>query len=158
MIAKDVAKSLVILTSDYCNEAVDEVIKLASSSISKTKVYLKYLEDTDPSMDLFLKKEDFDEKKGRAHEICDKQSKRIIYAGLDVEVLKPYFGIASEEILRVEKQLGLDIIIIAAPKRSIWRRVLRGLHFSYEIAHKAMTPTLIVEPSSARRILVACPQ
>jgi len=158
MIAKDVVKSLVILTSDYCNEAVDEIIKLASSGISKTKVYLKYLEDTDPSMDLFLEKEDFDQKKGRAQDIYDKQSKRITYAGLDVEILKPHFGIASEEVLRLERQLGLDIIIIAAPKRSIYRRILYGAHFSTEVARKAKTPTLVVEPSSAGRILVACPQ
>jgi len=158
MIAKDVIKSLVILTSDCYTEAVDEIIQLASSSIIKTKVYLKFLEDTDPSMDLFLKKEDYDEKKGLAQEICDKQSKRIVNAGLDAEILKPHFGIASEEILRVEQQLGLDIIIVAAPGRSIYRKILHGAHFSKKVARTALTPTLIVEPASTSRTLVACPQ
>src|SRR4030042_452778 len=124
MIAKDIVKSLVVLTPDYYNEAVDGVIKLASSSLSETIVYLKYIENTDPSMDLYLEKKDFDKKKEQAQAIYGKQAKRIMDAGLSVEVLQPHFGIAVEEILRVEKQLGLDIIIMAVPKRSIYRRIL----------------------------------
>ena len=144
---KDTAKSLVVLTSDYSKEAVDEIIKLASSGLAGTKVYLKYVEDEDPAIDVYLEKEDFDEKKRMAQEIYEKQSKRITDAGLDVEVLEPHFGIAWEEILRVEKRLGFDIIIIAAPARSIKRRILKGTHFSRKVARKAATTTLIVKPS-----------
>lgn len=150
IITQDTVKSLVILTSDYCNnEAVDEVIKLASSRVAKTIVYLKYLEDSDPSKDSHLEKEDFDERKQQARKIYAKHIKSITDAGLDVEVLKPHFGIASEEILRVERQLGLDIIIIPAPKRSFYKRIWKGVHFSEEISRKAMTPTLIVNPITA---------
>ena len=156
MIARDVVKSLVVLTSDYSGEAVDEVIKLASSGLNKTLVYLKYVEDSNPTMDLYLKKEDFDEKKKRAQKLCNEQSKKILNAGLDVEVLQPHFGIASEEILRVEKQIGLDIIIIVAPERSIYQRLLRGGHFSEEVVRKAMTPTLVVKPALARTAAEAC--
>lgn len=145
IIAKDVVKSLVILASDYCNnEAVDEAIKLTSSGIARTTVYLKYVEDTDPSKDIHLEKEDYDERKKRAQKKYAKYSQRIIDAGLEVEVLKPHFGIAVEEILRVEKQLGFDIIIIAAPRRSIFGRILKGAHFSEKISRTTTTPTLIV--------------
>ena len=151
MIARDVVKSLIVLTSDCYEEAVDEIIKLASSGLYKTLVYLKYVEDSNPAMDLYLKKEDFDEKKKRAQKLCDEQCRKILNAGLNVEVLQPHFGIASEEILRVEKQIGLDIIIIVAPERSIYQRLLRGGHFSEEIVRKAMTPTLVVKPALAGR-------
>ena len=154
MIARDVVKSLVVLTSDSCTEAVDEVIKLASSSRSKTVVYLKYVEDSDPTLNLYLKKEDFDKKRWQAQEICTEQSKRIMDAGLEVEVLPPYFGIAAEEIARVEKQIGLDIIVIAAPERSTYQRILNGAHFSEDVIRRVMTPTLIIKPAPARRVRI----
>lgn len=152
----NIVKFLVILTSDYYDEVVDEVIKLASSSFSKAKVYLKYFENTDPSMDVHLNKDDYDDMKKRAQEICDRQIKRMGDAGLDMELLSPHFGIASQEILRIEKQLRLDRIIIVSPKRSIYKKILKGKHFSEEIIHKATTPTLIVRPSSKSNILVTC--
>ena len=154
MIARDVVKSLVVLTSDSCTEAVDEVIKLASSSRSRTVIYLKYVEDSDPALDIYLKKEDFDKKRLRAQEIYAEQSKRITDAGLEVEVLEPYFGIAAEEIERVSKQIGLDIIVIAAPERSTYQRILNGAHFSEDVVRRVMTPILIIKPAPARRVRI----
>lgn len=154
MILKDIVKALVVLTPDYFDEPVDEVIMLASSSPAKTLVYLKYFENADPAKYRYLDKMDYDKKKEQAHALYEKQSKRIRDAGLDVDILQPHFGIAAEEILRVERELGLDIIIIAVPKRSIYRRILNGVHFSEEVSRKAITPILLVEQSTSQRIFV----
>jgi len=145
MVVKDEARSLVVLTSDSCDLAVDQIIKLTSSGRIKTRVYLKYVEDSDPTIDIYLKKEDFDKKRKRAQEICEKQSKRVMSAGIDVEVLEPYFGIAAQEILRVEKQLGFDIMVVVAPKMSIYKRILSGRHFTEELSRRATTPILVVK-------------
>jgi len=149
MVANDEARSLVVLTSDSCDLAVDQIIKLTSSGCLKTRVYLKYVEDSDPTLDIYLKKEDFDKKRTRAQEICEKQSKRIMDAGLDVEVLEPYFGIVAQEIFRVEKKLGLDIIVVVAPKMSIYKRMLNGGHFTDELLRKATTPVLVIKTAAA---------
>jgi len=155
MIARDILKTLVVLTSeDYCDEAVDKAIELASSNRCETVVYLKYVEDSDPIVDIYLKKEDFDKKRNRARGTIERQSKRIIDAGLRVEVLEPYFGIASQEIMRVEKQIGLDLIVIAAPEISTFQRILKGAHFSEDLVRRVMTPTLVVKAAPSRRIRV----
>lgn len=156
MIVKDIVKTLVVLTPDYFNEPVDEVIKLASSNLyeSKTVVYLKYFENADPAIYRYLEKDEFDYKKEQAQAVCEKQGRRIRDAGLNIEILQPHFGIAAEEILRVEKQVGLDMIIIAVPKRSIIRRILEGVHFSQEVSRKAMTPILLLEQPTACKIFV----
>lgn len=152
MIAKDVVKTLVVLSPDCNSVAVDEVIKLSASGLAKTMVYLMYVEDSDPALDIYLKEKDFDEKRRRAQEICQISSKKITDAGLDVQVLQPHFGIAVEQISRIDRQLGLDIIIIAAPERSTYKRILHGSHFSEDVVRNISTPTLIVKPSTGSKV------
>ncbi|MBT4512483.1 MAG: universal stress protein, partial [Chloroflexi bacterium] len=67
-------------------------------------------------------------------------------AGLEVEVLPPHFGIAAEEILRTERQIRPDMIIIEAPWLSAFRRLFNR-DFSERIVRQAKAPVLTVRPT-----------
>ena len=143
--ATETARFLVVLRPEFGSKGVDRIIALAHSGLSKAKVFLEYVEDMDPLDGLYVDDAYFDSLRQKGHDILDPQVKRIRDAGLDVEVLPSYFGIAAEEILRVEKQIQPDVVVVDVPQYSAFRRLFNR-DFSDEVVRKAKAPVLAIGP------------
>lgn len=148
MNGNDLIKVLVVLNPNFGCEAVDKIIELVHSGLTKITVYMKYVVDMDPVAGLYIKEEQFTKMRKKGQEIIEQQVKRLQDAGLDVEILPSHFGIATEEILRVEKQIKPDLVVTSAPVLSTFRRLLTG-DFSENVVRKAKVPVLTVRPTSA---------
>lgn len=141
-------KALIVLTQDSGCLAMGQVIELVRSGLTRTIVYLKYVVDMDPVAGLHIKEEQFDRMREKAQQIVGQQAEELKKAGLEVGILPPHFGIAAEEILRVEEQIEPDVIVIVAPTSSTFKRLLMGRDFSEEVVRTARTPVLTVRPTS----------
>lgn len=147
MNGKNEVKALAVLSPDGC-EAIDRVIEFADSGLAKYKVYLKYIVDIDPIAELYFKDGQFDRLRKEGQEIVDPQITRLRNCGVDVEVLPFHFGIAAEEILRTEKQIQPDIIVVGSSRTSTVRRLLWG-GICEDMVRQAKTPVLIVRSNGA---------
>lgn len=148
MIGKNEVKALAVLSPKNGCEAIDRVIEFADSGLAKYKVYVKYVVDIDPIAGLYFKDGQFDRLRKEGQEIVDPQITRLRNCGVDVEVLPFHFGIAAEEILRTEKQIQPDIIVVGATRTSTVRRLLWG-DFCEDILRRANTPVVTVRSNGA---------
>jgi len=137
-------KALVILDPRVSPEAIDRVARFACSGVTKCKVYVKYVVDMDPIAGLYLHDAHFDKMRKEGRDIVGRQVDMLHDSGVDVEVLPSHFGMAAEEILRVEEQMRPDIIVVAAPQASALRRLLQG-DFREDVVRKANAPVLTVK-------------
>lgn len=139
-------KALVVVRPGFSGEGVDRIIDLACSDIGKTKVYLKYVGDMDPVDGLYLDEEYFGKLREKGQAALNPQIRKLQAAGLEVEVLPPHFGIAAEEILRVEKAIKPDVIVTEAPRLSAFRRLFNR-DFTERVIRQATAPVLTVRPT-----------
>jgi nucleotide-binding universal stress UspA family protein len=144
-------KALVVLTPKAGCEAIDRIMEFTNYRLAKYRVYLKYIVDIDPMVGLYFKDDHFDRLRKEGQDIVDHQVERLRDFSVDVEVLPFHFGIATEEILRTEKQIQPDIIIVGAPRTSALKRLLAG-DFCEDVVRKANAPVLTVRPSVNNRV------
>jgi nucleotide-binding universal stress UspA family protein len=136
-------KALVILDPKISSEAIDRVAKFACSGVAGCKVYVKYVVDMDPIAGLHFHDAHFDLMRKDGREMVDVQASRLRDSGVEVEVLPSHFGMAAEEILRVEEQIRPDVIVVRAPRSPLIRRLLPR-DFREEVVQKASAPVLTV--------------
>jgi nucleotide-binding universal stress UspA family protein len=86
----------------------------------------------------------YDELRKRGKEVIDEEVNALQDAGLNPEALPMYFGIAAEEILRTEKRIQPDLIIMGVRGLSTFKKFLVG-SVSEEVTRKAKAPVLIVK-------------
>jgi len=138
-------RALVVLSPKAGGEAVDRIMELVESGALKTTVYVKYVVDMDPVLSVYFQDTQFDAMKMEGQRIVDCEANRLRDRGIQVEVLPSHFGIAAEEVLRVEKQIRPDLIVIGAPRTSRVRRLLWA-DFSTDVVRQAISPVLTVRP------------
>lgn len=142
-------RALVILSPTSGGQAIDRVMEIADSGRRKIKLYLKYVVDMDPVAEVFLDEKHLEGLKKEGRDAIGRQVERLRGCGVDAEVLPPHFGIAAEEILRVEKQIQPDVIVVGAPRTSTVKRLLWG-DFCEDVVRQANTPVLTVRPNGER--------
>ncbi len=142
-------KALVILSPTASGQAIDRVMEIADSGHRSVKLYLKYVVDMDPVAEVFLDERHLERMKKEGRDTVGRQVERLRGRGVDTEVLPPHFGIAAEEILRVEKQIHPDVIVVGAPRTSTVKRLLWG-DFCEEVVRQASTPVLTVRLNGER--------
>jgi nucleotide-binding universal stress UspA family protein len=135
---------LVVLRNDVDHsKTVNYIINLASSMISP-KIKILYAVDIEPiptheetEMKFFgkLRKE--------GEEVVRDTINKIKDAGIDVEFYDMHFGIAAERILKAERELNPDLIVMGARGLSTFKKMLLG-SISDEVSRKAKAPVLIV--------------
>ena len=136
-------KALVVVRPGFNGEGVDRIIDLACSDTGKTKVYLKYVVDMDPIDGLYLGENYFDKLREEVQTKLNPEMTKLEGVGLETEVLRPHFSIAAEEILRVEKTVQPDVIVIEAPRLSTFRRLFNR-DFTDSVIREAKAPVLTV--------------
>jgi len=142
----NVLKVLVVISdSSDSTTAVDNAINLVKSGLD-AELYLLYvveMEPLPPGVPVELERKIYGELREKGKRVIDEQLEKIRKAGIKANVLGMYFGIASEEILRVEKKLKPDFIVMRN-RASRLRRLLSN-NFAERIMLEAKTPILIAK-------------
>ena len=140
-----ISRILLVLRNDVDYlKTVDYVINLANS-IPDSKVYILYTVDLDPiPMDEKVEKEFYRKLREEGEKIVESAINRLTNAGIEVELYDMHFGIAAERILKAEKELAPDLIVMGARGLSTFKKMLLG-SVSEEVTKHAKTPVLIVK-------------
>jgi len=138
------SKILVVLRNDVdYAKTVDYVVNLASSMVDP-KIQILYTVDVEPVPSHEETERKFYRKlRKEGEEIVKNAISKIKDAGIDVELHDMHFGIAAERILKAEKELNPDLIVMGARGLSTFKKMLLG-SISDEVTRKAKAPVLIV--------------
>lgn len=140
---RKISSILVVINQDNGRKAVDECLQLIESGIKNPEVYLFYVVDMDPVAPLVNGSEKmYSELRKKGSEVIDKEVKRLRDRGVELEVFPPHFGIAAEAILRTEKSVQPDLIIMDARGLSTLKKLFMG-SISDTVSKKAKAPVLI---------------
>ncbi len=142
-----ISKILLVLRNDVDYvKTVDYVVKLAGS-IAKPKIYVLYTVDVEP-LPLHEKTEAefYSKLREEGKGIVDNAIERLRNAGIHAELYDMYFGIASEKILKAEKELQPDLILLCARGLSTFKKLLSG-SVSDVVLEKAEKPVVIIRPN-----------
>ena len=139
-----ISKILVVLRNDVDYfKTVDYIINLASSMVDP-KIKILYTVDVEPvPSDEKIEKEFYSKLRREGEEIVENALEKIKEAGIDAELHDMHFGIAAERILKAEKELNPDLIVMGSRGLSTFKKMLLG-SLSDEISKKARAPVLIV--------------
>jgi len=143
---RKISKILVVINPDYGRKAVDTCIKIIQSGINNPEVHLLYTVDMEPvaALDEKLEKKMYDELRSQGGKVIEEEVKKLQNYNVNPEVHPMYFGIATEEILRTEKALEPDLIIMGARGLSTIKKFLMG-SISEQVSKKAKAPLLIAK-------------
>ncbi len=133
-------------------KAVDCAVDLCLAGFD-SKLYLLYVKDMEP-IPIPSEKEEkklYESLRAKAKKTMFDIVRKLKKAEVDFEVIGYYFGIAAEEIERVERKLGLDMIIIGAQKLSLFNKLLGG-HYSERTIFETKAPVLVVKPEYKPKI------
>lgn len=138
-----ISRILLVLRNDVDNlKAVDYVANLARAD---SKVYVLYVVDVEPiPMDDKVEREFYGKLRREGKEIVEDAINRLRSAGIDAEFYDIHIGIAAEKILKVEKGLAPDIIVMGVRGLSTFKKMFLG-SISEEVTKNARTPVLLVK-------------
>jgi len=107
-------KVLLVVTEVGWKRAVEQVIKLVKSGLDAT-VYVLYVVDMEPLPAIVSEEEEkkfYESMREKGNAILQNVIKELTNEGITTEIVGMYFGIAEEEIARVEKELKPSIIVL----------------------------------------------
>jgi|Deesub1362A_J573_1020465.scaffolds.fasta_scaffold00378_8 nucleotide-binding universal stress UspA family protein len=138
------SKILVVLRNDVDHfRTVNYIINLASSMIDP-KIRILYTVDIEPiPLHEETEMKFYGKLRREGEEIVRNAMDKIKDAGIDVELHDMHFGIAAERILKAERELDPDLIVMGARGLSTFKKMLLG-SISDEVSRKAKAPVLIV--------------
>lgn len=138
-----ISRILLVLRNDVNNlKAVDCVATLANSD---SKVYILYTVDVEPiPMDDKVEREFYGKLRRDGKKIVEDAMNRLRGAGIDAEFYDMHIGIAAERILKAEKELAPDIIVMGVRGLSMFKKMFLG-SISEEVTKNARTPILLVK-------------
>ncbi len=138
------SKILVVLRNDVDHSrTVNYIINLASSMIDP-KIRILYTVDVEPiPVDEETEIKFYGKLRREGEKIVRDAIDKIKNAGIDVELYDMHFGIAAERILKAERELNPDLIVMGARGLSTFKKMLLG-SISDEVSRKARAPVLIV--------------
>ena len=143
---RKISKILVVINPEYGRKAVNECLQLVQSGLENPEVHLLYVVDIEPMpfLDNGLEKKFYDELRNKGQEVIDEEVRKLKNAGINPEVLPMHFGIAAEAILRAEKTVNPDLIIMASRGLSTLKKFLKG-SVSDRVAKEAKAPLLMAK-------------
>lgn len=139
------SKILFVLRNDVdYAKTIDYVANLASSMVNPV-VQILYTVDVEPiPLDEKTEREFYSKLREEGKKIVEEAVDKISKAGIDVELYDMHFGISAERILKAEKELNPDLIVMGARGLSTFKKMLLG-SISEEVTKKAKAPVLIVK-------------
>jgi len=140
-----ISKILVVLRNDVdYAKTIDYVANLAKS-MNDPVIHILYTVDLEPvPADEKVEREFYGKLREEGEKIVDEAINKLNEAGIDVQLHDMHFGIAAERIIKAEKELNPDLIVIGARGLSTLKKVLLG-SISDEVTRKAKAPVLIVK-------------
>jgi len=141
-----ISKMLLVLRGDVDHrKAIEYTFSLAGGTASK--VYLMYVVDREPlppQVPEDLERKLYERYREEGGRILGESTEMLKTAGFDVEVLGTNIGIAAERILKAEKELRPDVIVMSARGLSTFKKLLIG-SVSDEVTKEAKAPVLLVK-------------
>ena len=140
-----ISKILLVIRNDAdYRKATEEAIQVAMGS--NPKIYLLYAVDVElpPIVSEKVEKQIYDRLRKEGEQIIEECVRKIKDSGIDVEVIGMHFGFAAERILRTEKELKPDLIVLSCRGLSTLKRFLLG-SISDEVVNEAKVPVLLVK-------------
>lgn len=139
-------KILVVIDESAAGrKAVDCAVDICLAGFN-CKLYIFYVKDIEPTpLSKRGGKRFYRSLMIRANRALVNTVERLEKLKVDFEVIGCHFGVATEEIERVEKELEVDMIVIGAQKLTSFNRLLGG-YYSERTIFKTKSPVLIVKP------------
>ncbi len=140
-----ISKILLIIRNDADYEkATRTAIRIAKGN--DAIIYVLYAVDMEvpPVVPENVERELFARLRREGKNIVDACIKQIRSAGIDVEFLDMHFGFAAERILRAERELNPDLIVMCIRGLSMFKKILLG-SVSEQVAKEAKAPILLVK-------------
>lgn len=141
----EISKILLVLRNDAdYKKAVENAISIAGGRNSR--VYVLYAVDMElpPIVPEDIEREVYNRLREEGRKIVDDAVRKLKAAGIEVEEVGMHFGFAAERILRVERQLKPDLIILSTRGLSTLKKILMG-SVSEEVTKEAKAPVLLVK-------------
>jgi len=141
----EMSKILLVIRNDVdYMRAIENAIYLASGK--NPKIYLLYTVDMElpPVVPEKTEKQIYDKLREEGRQIVEKSVEQIKAAGIDVEVIGMHFGFAAERILKAEKEIHPDVIVMGSRGLSTLKKILLGSP-SEEVSKEAKAPVLLVK-------------
>ena len=132
----------ILVVVDENSKQIDACIERLSEKMKGT-LYLLYIKDTDfypPELLLEFDKA-FDRLKNKGLRILSKLAEKAKMCGFRTEILGVHYGIALERILKLEKQLNPDLILVGF-ECGLFRKLFLGDYLN-DLLCKAKTPILV---------------
>jgi len=140
-----ISKVLLVLRNDVDHrKAIEYTFSLAGAG---SKVYLMYVVDMEPlppQVPEDLERKLYQRYREEGNKVLDESTRMLKATGFDVEVLGVHIGIAAERILKAEKEVQPDVIVMSARGLSTLKKLLLG-SVSDEVAKEAKAPVLLVK-------------
>lgn len=140
-----ISKILLIIRNDADYEkATRTAIRIAKGN--DAIIYVLYAVDMEvpPVVPENVERELFARLRREGKNIVDACIKQIRSAGIDAEFLDMHFGFAAERILRAERELNPDLIVMCIRGLSMFKKILLG-SVSERVAKEAKAPILLVK-------------
>ncbi|RLI77946.1 hypothetical protein DRP05_08855 [Archaeoglobales archaeon] len=144
-------KVLVVIDESAAGrKAVDCAVDLCLAGFN-SKLYILYIKDTEPIQLSEEEEKFYGSLIIKANRVLVNTVERLERLKVDFEIIGCHFGVAVEEIERVERELEIDMIIIGAQKLLSFNRLLGG-HYSERMIFETKSPVLIVKPEHKSKV------
>ncbi len=141
----EISKILLVLRNDAdYRKAIENAISIASGK--NAKIYVLYAVDMElpPIVPEKVEKEIYEKLREEGKKIVDEAIEKLKAAGIEAEPIGMHFGFAVERILKAEKELNPDLIILSTRGLSTLKKILMG-SISEEVTKEAKAPVLLVK-------------
>ena len=120
------------------------------SLILNPEVYILYIANIEPiPFHEKTEKEFYTKLREEGKKIVKKTIEKFRNAGIRAKLYDMYFGIAAEKIVKAERELQPDLIILCARGLSMFKKILVG-SVSDTVLAEAKKPVVIVKPNSTK--------
>ncbi|AEA46175.1 universal stress protein [Archaeoglobus veneficus] len=138
------ARVLLVISDSTGTDVAERVVKFVKSGFDAV-VLVQYIVDMEPIPPMVSVEEEkrfFSEMREKGRRIVEKVISKLTSEGVDARFVGMHFGIADEEVLRAEKTLKPDVIIVGCRKSPL-KGLSKGL--AEKIVAEAKTPVLIAK-------------
>ncbi len=130
MNAEVLSKGKVLVVVDETESgriALDKLIKLARMGL-RADVYIVFVKEMEVPPMVSEKKEieAYHRMRLKAMKLLERYINELESVGLRVRDVKVVFGKPSERVLRIEKDVEPDLIVVGVKRKSLFRRLLEG--------------------------------
>ena len=139
------SRILIVLRNDVDYLRTVEYVTNLAGLIPDSKVYVLYTVDVEPiPMDDKVEREFYGKLRKEGEKIVEDAISKLKDAGIDVKFYDMHFCIAAESILKAEKELAPDLIVMGTRGLSTLKKMFLG-SISDEVTKHTKTPVLLIK-------------